>query len=153
MKPLYDELPRLAKRLLNKNYDVTTVKCFINVLSGEDKPANISDIREYVSDLLELRAVIDNAINTVEMPVYEHLKAGNFLKGYALTTTNRRSYVNKKAVEDLLKEANYSEDSIYKKELIGIPALEKLLKKDDVLLNKILDKQVETTSSESLKRT
>lgn len=124
----YDHLPLVFQRMFQSGYDKETIRAMWGVISGLDRPQELENIRDYATAMMEIEATIANTLKNVEDEVMAAIQDGTPVKGYAVTQSNRRFYTDELIVEDILANSAYGEEDYLKMSLIGIPALEKLLK-------------------------
>ena len=156
-KSLPSDAPLLFHRMANAGFDLNTIKALNNVIAGSEQPAFLPDVREYISELVELNARLGATINRAEKPVVEAIQEGQQIDGYAVTQTSRRKIVKPVEAAKILKEAGYKEDDYMSpRKLSGITVIDKLLKKncDSVTYDRLLDEEcIEVQVSEpKLKR-
>ena len=143
-KQLPDDAPLVLHRMANKGFDMNTVVALSNLLTGAETPANINDIRDYVSDLVEFSAQVNNAVAKAEQIVMEPLENGEEVNGYKLATSSRRSYTDTDAIiSELAKEGFPAEEYLEEPKLIGLVKLDKLLKNDPAIHSRINEEYVE----------
>jgi len=146
-----ESLPKLFERLTS-GYDQATITRISHEISGEYFPTDSKDYRNTVSELLELRSLIDNTISSIEEVAESSLKNGEDVFGYTLQKgRTSREIINEERMALMLNDLGFSHEDIYETKMRGIPHIETLLKAKNA--EKSLGGHIRTTTGEpKLKR-
>ena len=96
-----------------------------------------------IADILKTGEGLSDWLNAIEDYTVEKLLEGETFEGFKVVEGRSiRKYTDITAIADILQQEKYSEDEIFKKDLIGIGAMEKLLGKTAFveLLHQYVDK-------------
>lgn len=142
-------IPQLFQRLQG-NPKITSFADVANELTYVGVPSN--KIIDRVNELTELRSIIDIALQAYMQQAQTGLNDGYEINGFKLVAGRKtRTINNKLKCVEILSRYGLEPEQLYTRALIGLPAIEALLKEggmDKEEMKTVLDNFVTTTVSD-----